>query len=93
MRPLLLLSALVLAGCRNNCQQLCADMARFADDCGYEWTKDDIKQCREDFAGKNVGKNTRQYCGTVSDALSEEWECEDLEVYFDGSGGSGDTGS
>ena len=90
MRPLLLLAVLALAGCKNNCQQLCTEMFRFADDCGLEWDKEDLSQCVEDFGAKNVGKSEREYCGTISDALSEEWECDDLQIYFDGGGSSGD---
>ncbi len=102
MRPLLLLAALALgaAGCNNSCQRLCADMAKFAEDCGYDaWEKEDISQCRDDFASKNLDnpKNSRDYCSTVSSSLEDEWECDDLAVYFDGGGsgggGSTDTGS
>ena len=102
MRPLLLLAALSIGavGCQNSCQKLCADMAKFAEDCGFDdWEKEDIAQCRDDFAGKNLDnpKNERDYCSTVGDALDEEWECDDLAVYFDnpaaGAGGGSDTGS
>ena len=88
--PRVLLVALLLMGCRNECQQICADMSDLAEECGEEWEKEHLKQCFEAYSGKNVGKNQREYCSIVRPGLDEEWTCEEIEAYFDAGGASAD---
>ena len=86
--------SLALAGCKNECQQMCVDMAKYAKkECGLEFPKDQLKTCLQDYGGRNTTTAQRDYCSTVRPALQEEWACEDLEAYFDESGaGAGDSG-
>ncbi len=88
-RPaLLLLGAALfgLSGCRNSCQELCHTMADYAaDECGKEWTSDEIAQCRSDF--DEVSDARDAVCEDISETLNEEWSCEEINAYFDKEGG------
>jgi len=72
----------------NQCKRLCSDMADLAESCGYEVTPDMLKDCREQQAGKSFSENGE--CRTVRPALEEEWDCDEVAVYFDGSAVSSD---
>lgn len=87
-----LVAVLVLAACKNDCQKLCDEMADYAEECGNEWGREDIKQCREDQANRNVSKEGREACATSLPSLREEWSCDDLDAYFsDDDDGESDT--
>lgn len=76
-------------GC-SPCQSLCDDMAKKAEECGYEVTKEMISECRE-----QQGERTReekQDCRAVQPKLEEAWDCDELEIYFS-TAGSSNTGS
>ncbi len=88
----MLVSILVLAGCRNPCADLCKTFQDYAETCGYEWTKDDLKACYDDNAKDGLSETELQTCDEYGDRLEDEWTCEDLAPYFDGSGGGGDGG-
>lgn len=82
----LLVAATALSGCRNSCQQLCHTMADYAqDECSKEWTSEEIAQCRDDF--DEVSDSEDAVCEDISDTLSEEWSCEEINAYFDKEGG------
>ena len=84
MRMLLPLAALPLwMGCRNSCQQLCKDMADYAQDaCGLEFSSDEVQSCIDDHKRSEVDADARQACTDAAPTLEEEWSCEDLEAYF-----------
>lgn len=44
-----ILLALTLAGCRNDCQQVCLEMADLFDACGQDYSQDDLVQCLETY--------------------------------------------
>lgn len=92
-----LLMLLSTAGCRNNCQQLCQEMADYAsEDCGEEFTKDQVKSCMETYHNREIDDDLDAVCEDISPTLREEWTCEDVKEYFtsDGGGGGGsDTGA
>ena len=70
-----------LFGCRNQCQKLCYEMQEFAEECGYQFTDEMLKECLENQGDKE--KENKQNCKDARPKLQEEWTCEDLEVYFD----------
>jgi hypothetical protein len=91
----LLALPLVLLGCKNDCQKLCDEMAAFAEECGSEWERADIKECRKDHGNSDVSKEGREACADALPTLTEEWTCDDLEAYFEDSSdddGGGDDG-
>lgn len=77
-------------GC-SPCKSLCNDMAKFAEDtCGYTITADMVSECK-DVQGEKT-REERQDCRQVRPVLEEEWDCEELEIYFsDNSSQSNDT--
>ena len=75
-----------LLGC-SPCQSLCNDMAKFAEDsCGYTITSDMLSECKEQQGEKT--REERQDCRQVRPVLEEEWDCEELEIYFSDNSGS-----
>lgn len=81
-----IVALLALAGCKNDCQKLCDEMADFAEECGEAWDREDIKDCRADQANRNVSKEGREACAVALPSLREEWTCDDIEPYFSGGG-------
>lgn len=97
--------AAALPGCQNECQQTCQDMAAYAEECGQEFPREQLRQCRKDFArsaisdrGEDV-ETALQACEDARPLLREEWTCDDIAEYFDaaagggGSAGGDDTGA
>ena len=72
-------------GC-SPCKSLCDDMADFAssDECNFTVTTDMIAECKEEQGEKT--KEDRQDCRQVRPTLEEEWDCEELEIYFSDDG-------
>ena len=76
-------------GC-SPCKSLCDDMAKFAEDtCGYTVTSDMVSECKEVQGEKT--REERQDCRQVRPVLEEEWDCEELEIYFSDSPQSNDS--
>ena len=85
-----LLGLAALGGCRNPCQDLCHEMADYAaEDCGEEWSQDEIKACTE--AYREADDDEQAVCEDIAPSLREEWTCDDLSPYFSGGGASGGT--
>ena len=63
------------------CKSLCSDMADLARSCGYDITPDMVIECRQQQSGKSISE--RGECRTVRPSLEEEWDCNELAVYFD----------
>ena len=67
-------------GC-SPCKSLCNDMAKFAEDtCGDTVTADMVTECKEVQGEKT--REERQDCRQVRPVLEDEWDCEELEIYF-----------
>ena len=90
-RPLLA-AALLLSACKNECQQLCNDIADYAVDCGFEFSKEEIKACEDANKGKELNDNTLAVCEETRPFLAEEWSCDEISEYFDTAGGGGSSG-
>jgi hypothetical protein len=76
----LLLASLV--GCKNACQELCVEIAAYADECDLDgWPELQVEACEEKFA-KSDDEELLQTCEDEIENLRNEWECEDLEAYF-----------
>lgn len=93
----LLLATIALAGCRNPCQQICAEMRDYAEECGFEVDKDEFSACID--GQKKPSDGDKAFCRDFGDGetLREEWSCEDLEIYWSPGGGdpgtAGETGT
>jgi hypothetical protein len=83
--------ALLLGACKNECQQLCNDIADYAVDCGFEFTKEEVKACEDANKSKDLNDNTLAVCEETRPFLSEEWSCDEIGEYFDSAGGTGGT--
>jgi hypothetical protein len=92
MRVLLLIPLLSM-GCRNDCQELCMEISSLAEDCGHEWSDEDEKTCLSDYRNNNTTREYRETCGENLSFVKEEWNCADIDLYFEEEGSSGDGGS
>ncbi len=76
-------TALLLTGCRNDCQQVCQNMADVAQsDCNLEFSQDEINQCMDNYRKKNLSAEQLDTCKEHGDNIAKEWDCEDIEVYM-----------
>lgn len=87
-----LLAVLLLGACKNECQQLCSDIADYAVDCGFEFTKDEVKACEDANKSKDIDDNVIAICEETRPFLEEEWTCDEIGEYFDTAGGTGGSG-
>lgn len=82
---LLLALGLTLGGCRNDCQNLCLEMADLYDDCGLAYTQNDLLTCFEDYGDPSEAElqSCAESKGQLEEVLSEQSEsgdvCEVLE--------------
>ena len=80
----IIITMLLLTGCRNDCQQICTDMADFAaDECGEEFSRTEVSECMSTYKKKNLSAAQLDDCKEYGSRLEEEWTCEDLEEYFE----------
>lgn len=73
----------LLASCDNSCQQICDRMARYAEECDIEVSKEDIQACKDAQAGSNSSED-RAACreNNSGSDIRDEWECSELRAYF-----------
>ena len=82
-----LLFAVLITGCKNSCQQLCAEIRDYASaECNLQFTKDELKTCYQDHAGSGLEKGDQKTCRESLSLVDEEWECDDIADYFDNGG-------
>lgn len=75
----------VAAGCSNPCQQVCLEMASYAEECGLTVSNDALSACRENYtdAGEEEIKQCQDWDGSAD--LREWWTCDDVaENFLDG---------
>jgi hypothetical protein len=79
-------AALLAAGCRNACQQLCAEMADYAEECKLPIGDADLDACLDRQAAPSP--EDRDTCAEFGDpeVLRTQWDCEELARYW-GAGG------
>lgn len=81
---------IMLMGCRNPCQKLCLDIRDFAqDECGITVPEEQVQACLKD--QRQVEREKAESCMIAAPSLQEEWECDDVEVYFDAQSSSANT--
>lgn len=75
-----------LSGCRNACQQVCAEMKRYAesDECGMEVDDEEFEACLDAYPASSLTPELRDQCNEFSDpeTLREWWSCDDLAENF-----------
>lgn len=94
--PILLLLPALATGCRNACQDLCVEIADYAStECGLEFPDAQIDQCIADHKGSALEKGEAGTCRNGLGDVADEWDCEEIQAYFDeagGDAGGSDTG-
>ena len=79
----LCLSALLLSACRNDCQQVCQNMADVAkDECNKEFSQEEINGCMDTYRKKNLTAEQLDTCEEYGDTIAKEWDCEEIELYL-----------
>ena len=76
-------TATVLGGCHNACQDVCARMKAYAEeDCGITVPDAELQECfdsQKDLDPEDA-KACRDYGAPA--AIENQWTCEDLRVYW-----------
>ncbi len=99
MRLALAVIALVaLTACRrNSCQQLCRDLASYAEDaCGLTVPDGQLQTCIEEHGRQALEEDEKEFCQLASETeFEDEWSCEEAEAFLGlgGGGGGTDTGT
>lgn len=77
---LLPLFFLALTGCRNACQQMCVDLAQYAEECGQTPSAEEVDACIDARKTSLIGREKVDQCQEIQDPqkLREWWSCEDL---------------
>ena len=79
--------ALGLGGCRGPCEQVCVHLATYAEECGFAVPDGQLDSCIE--GQKDATAEEKDVCREYGDpaVIRNEWTCDDLQAYWDGSGG------
>ena len=93
MRIILASVPLLLWSCHNTCQDLCKEMAAYAesDKCQYTLSDDELKVCIRDHSRDKLADGDLGVCEDFADTVADEWTCDDLAPYFGQGDESGDT--
>lgn len=78
----------VLVACHNPCQDLCKEIAAYAEECGHTVPDTEPQTCIENNGRDVWEREDLQTCREFGDRLTEEWSCDDVGRYFQ-SGGEG----
>ena len=86
-----LLVTMGLTGCKNACQDICLEMAVYADECGNSVTDDEVDACLE--SQKEISDATKDVCSEFGDSetIRVEWSCEELDQYWAAGGATTST--
>ena len=75
-----------LVACHNPCQDLCKEIAAYAEDCGYTVPEDEPGTCIENNKRSAWEREDLTTCRDFGDRLTEEWTCEEVGRYFEDGG-------
>lgn len=76
--------AALAPGCGNPCQQICNEMADYANSCGLDVGPEDVTECVDRFAKSELEEGSTQACAENNSRaqIREWWTCEDLAENF-----------
>ena len=88
-----MLVLLLATGCLHNaCQELCKDMQKKAESCGYDFSPQDLDDCyKEQRRGNLPEDQTMGDCKDAAPQLEDQWTCDDVADYFDNPPEAGDS--
>ncbi|MCB9760873.1 MAG: hypothetical protein H6739_13630 [Alphaproteobacteria bacterium] len=91
MRLFLLIASLcALVACNNPCQDLCKEIASYAEDCNITVPDTEPGACIDAMRRRELTAEDRDTCRDNAEFLRDEWTCADVELYFDNPGGGGE---
>ena len=76
----------LLTSCANDCQQICNEMADWAEsECPaeYHFSDDQVASCLSAYESGNVSDAQLADCAESKDRIDDEWKCKDLKTYFE----------
>jgi hypothetical protein len=86
--PIVLVSlAIGLGGCRGPCERVCVQLATYAEECGFSVPDGELDACMD--GQKGATAEEKDVCREYGDpaVIRNEWTCDDLQAYWDGSAG------
>lgn len=74
----------LLAGCANECQELCNNMADWAEtECDKTFSKEDVNDCLDTYSNDNVSETQLVDCAEYNERIDKLWSCGELDTYFE----------
>ncbi|MCB9792646.1 MAG: hypothetical protein H6741_07935 [Alphaproteobacteria bacterium] len=73
----------LLVACHNPCQDLCKEIASYAEDCGITVPDDAVSTCIDDNSRDQFEREELRICRQNAEYLQDEWTCDDVALYFD----------
>ena len=85
MHRIILAFVAVLVGCHYTCQDLCKEMAAFAEskNCQYTLSDGELRECIRDHTRDQLNEGDLETCSEFASTVEQEWTCESLEPYFE----------
>ncbi len=73
-------------GCSNHCQDICQELADYAAECNITVSSDEVSDCKSNHQRRDLDDGELELCQDFKDydTIREEWTCEDLAEYWDG---------
>lgn len=74
----------VLTACKNDCQDICTEMAAYAEECGFTVSDEEVDACLAE--QKEANDVNLDVCDEMGGAetIRDEWPCDEMALYWDG---------
>lgn len=90
MKPVLvsLFAIIALTACKNDCQDVCVEMAAYAQECGFTVSDEEMDACLDQ--QKEANDVSLDVCDEMGGAqtIRDEWPCDEMGLYWDSAGTS-----
>ena len=75
---------LLATSCRNDCQDICNELADYAGDCDIPVATSEVNECISNHQRRDLEDGDLEICGDFksSETIREEWTCTDLAEYW-----------
>ena len=72
----------LLTACKNDCQDVCMEMAAYAEECGFTVSDDEIDACLGE--QKEASDASLDVCDEMGGAetIRDEWPCDEMALYW-----------
>jgi hypothetical protein len=75
------IATLFVAGCDNSCQNLCVQIADYAETCGDPFGAAQVATCIDDYASSTSDELATCRVYGSGDVVERQWTCDDVNLY------------